>query len=149
MTSENQWNRIANEDVLVVDDKSWLRTKRSKALLKLFDELHGEWMGWKPEKLIHQAWWIYLVQILKDAVFETDINMHPGWIPENFTKLPFDKEEGRVIFGKFMAWFTGECAGDVYKMDEDTAETVQAGMYEVAKDWFKYLKKENRGAKEC
>lgn len=147
MTSEIQWNRIANEDVFVVDDKSWLRTKRAKAMRKYFHELHMEWMGWKPEKLIQQAWWIYLVQILKDVVFDDGIQMHVDWIPENFTKLPFDKEEGRVIFGKFLAWFTGECAGDVYKMDEDTTETVQAGMYEVAKDWFKYQMKERNAKK--
>ena len=147
MTSEIQWNRIANEDVFVVDDKSWLRTKRAKAMRKYFHELHMEWMGWKPEKLIQQAWWIYLVQILKDVVFDDGIQTHVDWIPENFTKLPFDKEEGRVIFGKFLAWFTGECAGDVYKMDEDTTETVQAGMYEVAKDWFKYQMKERNAKK--
>ena len=144
MTSENQWNRIANEDVFVVDDKSWLRTKRAKAIRKLFDELHNEWMKWRPEKIIGQAWWIYLVQILKDVVLEDEIAIHVSWIPKNFSELPFDKEEGRVIFGKFLQWFAGECAGDVYKMDEDTAETVQAGMYEVAKDWFKYQKKEKR-----
>lgn len=144
MTTENQWNQIANEDVFVVDDKSWLRTKRAKAMRKLFDELHNEWMKWNPEKIIGQAWWIYLVQILKDVVFEDEIATHVSWIPENFSKLPFDKEEGRVIFERFLQWFAGECAGDVYKMDEDTAETVQAGMYEVAKDWFKYLKKDRR-----
>ena len=144
MTSENQWNRIANECVFVVDDKSWLKTKRAKAMRKLFDELHDEWMEWKPKKIIGHAWFISLVQILRDVVFDDEIVTHVSWIPENFSKLPFDKEEGRVIFEKFLQWFAGECAGDVYKMDEDTAETVQAGMYEVAKDWFDG-KKEKEG----
>lgn len=144
MTSENQWNRIADEDVFVVDDKSWLRTKRAKALKSHIDEFFEVRRNDSPEKLMDDARLIYLVQILKDVVFDTGIATHVGWIPENFSKLPFDKEEGRVIFGRFLNWFAGECAGDVYKMDEDTEETVQAGMYEVAKDWFKYQKKEKR-----
>ena len=144
MMSENQWNRIANEDVFVVDDKSWLRTKRAKALYKHFVEFFEVRKKWKPERIMDEAWFIYLAQVLKDVVFDEGLATHVGWIPENFTKLPFDKEEGKVLFGKFLNWFTGECAGDVYKLDEDTPETVQAGMYEVAKDWFKYQRKERR-----
>ena len=98
----------------------------------------------KPKKIIDEAWFIYLVQILRDVVFDTGIATHVDWIPKNFAELPFDKDVGPVLFGKFITWFTGDSAGDVYKMDEDTPETVQAGMYEVAKDWFKYLKKEHR-----
>lgn len=149
MTSENQWNRIADDYIFVVNDKSWLRTKRAKALKSHFDTFFKMRYDDKPEKIIDEAWFIYLVQILRDVVFDTGIATHVDWIPENFTKLPFDKDVGPVLFGKFISWFTGECAGDVYKMDEDTPETVQAGMYEVAKDWFKYLKKDKRNAKEC
>lgn len=147
MTTENQWNRIANEDIFVVDDKSWLRTKRAKALKSHFDDLNNEWLTkWEKDALVGQAWWIYLVQTLRDVVFDTGISIHVGWIPENFSKLPFDREDGQTIFERFLQWFAGECAEDVYKRDEDTAETVQAGMYEVAKDWFKYLKEERNVA---
>lgn len=149
MTSENQWNRIANEDIFVVDDKSWLRTKQAKALQKHFVSLENEWKSKSPEILIDEAWYIYLMQILKDVIFDTGIAMHVGWIPENFTRLPFNMPvDGDTLFKMFIDWFTGECAGDIYKMDEDTTETVQAGMYEVAKDWFKYQKKDKRNGRD-
>ncbi len=137
MTTEIRWNQIANEDILVVNDKSWLRTKRAKALKSHFDGMYNEWLTkWEKDALVGKAWWIYLVQTLRAVVFDTGILIHVDWIPENFSKLPFDKDEGRAIFEKFLQWFAGECAEDVYKMDEDTTETVQAGMHEVAKDWL-------------
>ena len=148
MTSENQYNSVVGDDIFVVSDGSFLRTRKAKALYRRFVDLENEWKKWKPERLIHEAWYIYLVQILKDVVFDDSVGTHVSWIPDNFSRLPFDKEKGRDIFERFLQWFAGDCAGDVYKMDEDTTETVQAGMYEVAKDWFKYQKKEKRNGRD-
>lgn len=145
MTSENQYNSVVGDDIFVVSDSSFLKTRKAKALYRRFVDLENEWKKWKPERLIRKAWYIYLVQILKDIVFDDSVGTHVSWVPNEFCRLPFDSEEdGPEAFRMFLGWFTGECAGDVYKMDEDTPETVQAGMYEVAKDWFKYQKKEKR-----
>ena len=142
-------NPLLGMKVMCITNTSYASTKNGKALRKRFREWYDLQLKESSRYVMARAGIIYATQLVDGLIFD-NAGITVRWVPENFARLRFgDPEIGGVLWGRFMSdVHNSDSIGWIYAMNDDTAPTLQAIMYQTAADWFKYCK-ENERCRTC
>ena len=106
--------------------KLWLQSLNAENLKRLFEFWEKRMLAETPRHLYHWAWEVLLLQIVRDMLFD-DVGLSSlDWIPMSFTRVSFetDKLLDYNRFKHFVNFIEGFDYSPIYKMDEDSSETM-------------------------
>lgn len=105
--------------------RGYLMSDNAKDLRKLFDVWEQKKLKDTPYHLFDEAWEVYLLQIVRDMLFD-NAGSSLDWIPRSFYDVSF-KTQGILDYNRFkyfVNFIEGFDYSPIYKMDEDSSETM-------------------------